>query len=67
MWKYFIARCAENLHVVLCMSPQGDILRIRCRNFPGLVNNTCIDWQFPWPQQALKAVANVYLSDVIIY
>jgi len=29
----------------------------RCRNFPGMVNNSSIDWLFPWPDQALLAVA----------
>ena len=33
------------------MSPVGDKLRSRCRNFPGLVNNTVIDWFEPWPEQ----------------
>ncbi|CAK1584360.1 unnamed protein product [Parnassius mnemosyne] len=64
VWNYFCNKCAENLHIVLSMSPSGDILRNRCRSFPGLVNNTTIDWQFPWPKQALLAVANVFLADV---
>ncbi|XP_028025407.1 dynein heavy chain 10, axonemal [Bombyx mandarina] len=64
VWNFFCNRCADNLHVVLSMSPSGDILRNRCRSFPGLVNNTTIDWQFPWPKQALLAVANVFLADV---
>nr|XP_034835442.1 dynein heavy chain 10, axonemal [Maniola hyperantus] len=64
VWHYFCTKCADNLHVVLSMSPSGDILRNRCRSFPGLVNNTTIDWQFPWPKQALLAVANVFLADV---
>ncbi|KAL4712607.1 hypothetical protein ACJJTC_007202 [Scirpophaga incertulas] len=63
VWSYFCNKSADNLHVVLSMSPSGDILRNRCRSFPGLVNNTTIDWQFPWPKQALLAVANVYLAD----
>ncbi|XP_049816413.1 dynein axonemal heavy chain 10 [Schistocerca nitens] len=63
VWNYFTAVCADNLHVALSMSPAGDILRNRCRNFPGLVNNTCIDWLFPWPRQALVAVASVYLME----
>lgn len=37
LWKFFINKCADNLHVVLCMSPQGDKLRERCRSFPGLI------------------------------
>lgn len=47
------------------MSPLGDILRNRCRNFPGLINNTSIDWLFPWPRQALVAVASVFLAEVM--
>ncbi|KAI8916282.1 dynein heavy chain and region D6 of dynein motor-domain-containing protein [Gorgonomyces haynaldii] len=66
LWKYFINKCADNLHVVLCMSPQGDKLRERCRSFPGLVNNTMIDWFPPWPEQALFSVADAFLKDDII-
>jgi hypothetical protein len=28
----------------------------------GMVNNTSIDWYFPWPEQALYAVASVFIS-----
>lgn len=45
------------------MSPDGDSLRTRCRNFPGLVGSTSIDWVFPWPEQALYAVARRFLAD----
>jgi dynein heavy chain len=51
------------LHIVLTMSPVGDLLRTRCRNFPGLVNNAIIDWFMPWPEQALYAVATSFLSN----
>lgn len=47
------------------MSPLGDILRDHCRSFPGLINNTSIDWLFPWPRQALVAVASVFLAEVM--
>ena len=45
------------------MSPVGDSLRTRCRNFPGLVNNTVIDWFTPWPEDALRSVSQVFLRD----
>eukprot|EP01084_Bolivina_argentea_P082346 149089_1 len=61
-WKYFINRCRNNLHVVLAMSPAGDTLRKRCRNFPGMVSNCVIDWFFPWPKDALLAVAKHFLK-----
>ncbi|KAM7359342.1 dynein heavy chain at 89D isoform 2-T2 [Cochliomyia hominivorax] len=63
VWSYFVATCAQNIHVVLCMSPSGDILRNRCRNFPGLIGSTYIDWVFPWPPQALSAVAELFLTE----
>ncbi|XP_078713472.1 dynein axonemal heavy chain 10 [Lampetra fluviatilis] len=63
VWHYFVSKCASNLHIVLAMSPDGDTLRTRCRNFPGLVNNTCIDWFLPWPEQALLAVAQSFLGE----
>ncbi|KAL0279460.1 UNVERIFIED_CONTAM: hypothetical protein PYX00_001008 [Menopon gallinae] len=63
VWSYFKTVCSDNIHVVLSMSPSGDVLRTRCRNFPGLVNNTTIDWVFPWPKQALHAVAKVFLAE----
>ena len=63
-WRYYVDRCRNNLHVVLAMSPVGDVLRTRCRNFPGLVNNTVIDWFTPWPEDALRSVSRVFLSDL---
>ncbi|MEQ2161926.1 hypothetical protein GOODEAATRI_014749, partial [Goodea atripinnis] len=35
LWQYFVNKSANNLHIVLGMSPVGDTLRTRCRNFPG--------------------------------
>ncbi|XP_006149290.1 dynein heavy chain 10, axonemal [Tupaia chinensis] len=63
VWQFFVNKSANNLHIVLGMSPVGDTLRTRCRNFPGLVNNTGIDWFMPWPSQALHAVAKSFLGD----
>jgi len=64
LWRFFISRARKNLHVVLCMSPTGDLLRSRCRNFPGLVNDTVIDWFTAWPEEALLSVATAFLSTI---
>ena len=62
LWEIACDTLRQNLHIVLCMSPAGDNLRINCRNFPGLISNTTIDWFFPWPAEALQSVAKVYLK-----
>jgi dynein heavy chain len=62
MWELVCDTLRQNLHIVLCMSPAGDNLRLYCRNFPGLISNTTIDWFFPWPAEALESVAKVYIK-----
>ena len=37
---------------------------VRCRNFPGLVSSTSIDWFFAWPKEALVSVAEFYMKEV---
>ncbi|XP_076299453.1 dynein axonemal heavy chain 10-like [Lasioglossum baleicum] len=63
VWSYFVKTSTSNLRIALSMSPSGDSLRTRCRSYPGLVSSTTIDWMFPWPEEALVAVANVTLRD----
>jgi dynein heavy chain len=63
-WGYFVNKCRENLHIILAMSPAGDVLRLRCRNFPGLISNTNVDWFFSWPEDALTAVAENFMGEV---
>jgi dynein heavy chain len=62
--RAFIERVRDNLHIVLCVSPVGDSLRVRCRKFPGLINCCTIDWYLPWPEAALESVAERLLAPV---
>lgn len=45
------------------MSPIGNTLRERIRNFPSLVNCCTFDWFTRWPEDALEAVAERFLSE----
>ena len=60
----YIARIRDRLHIVLCLSPVGDSFRIRCRQFPSLINCSTIDWFNEWPSSALQCVAQHFLMDV---
>lgn len=61
---HFVSRVRDKLHIVLAMSPVGDALRIRCRQFPSLINCTTIDWFHGWPEAALISVAERFLCDL---
>lgn len=63
IFSQFLLRVKANIHVVLCMSPLGDLFRDRLRKFPSLVNCSTIDYFMPWPDQALQSVAAKYLTD----
>ncbi|OXB71686.1 UNVERIFIED_CONTAM: hypothetical protein H355_014890 [Colinus virginianus] len=62
-WTQALACAKANIHIAVAMSPAGDTLRNRCRNFPGLISCTSIDWFHPWPEEALREVARHYLCN----
>nr|XP_019941835.1 PREDICTED: dynein heavy chain 1, axonemal [Paralichthys olivaceus] len=60
----YIRRVRSNIHIVLCMSPIGEVFRSRLRQFPSLVTCCTIDWFSAWPEEALQAVATSFLNDL---
>jgi dynein heavy chain len=62
MFKTFVDRSRENLHLCLAMSPVGDAFRVRLRQFPSLVNCCTINWFKDWPNDALEMVASKFLQ-----
>lgn len=62
IYARFVDRVRDNLHLIMCTSPAGDLLRKRCKMFPGLINCSTLDWFENWPEQALLSVANSRLS-----
>ena len=64
VFGFFTDRVRRNLHIVLCMSPTGNILRDRLRHFPSLQTHCYIDWFTSWPRDALWNVARDTLTDM---
>jgi dynein heavy chain len=62
--KVFIDRIRTYLHICLCMSPVGETLRVRCRQFPALVNCCTLDWFGRWPEEALLYVSTEFLKEL---
>ena len=50
--------------MIVCVSPVGEAFRRRLRTFPSLVNCTTIDWFLPWPEEALRSVAESLLKPI---
>ena len=63
IYRFFVSRVRDNLHIVLAMSPVGNSLRVRCRQFPSLINCCTIDWFMPWPHDALLSVATRFFQE----
>ena len=60
----FVKRVRQNFHICLCMSPVGNDLRVRCRQFPSLVNCCTLDWFSKWPPEALLFVSQQKLIEM---
>jgi dynein heavy chain, axonemal len=64
VYQYFVSNVRDQLHIVLCFSPVGEGFRNRCRQFPSIINCCTIDWFNIWPDEALKSVADRYLTTI---
>eukprot|EP00471_Norrisiella_sphaerica_P006901 CAMPEP_0184484204 /NCGR_PEP_ID=MMETSP0113_2-20130426/5915_1 /TAXON_ID=91329 /ORGANISM="Norrisiella sphaerica, Strain BC52" /LENGTH=4710 /DNA_ID=CAMNT_0026865073 /DNA_START=240 /DNA_END=14372 /DNA_ORIENTATION=+ len=62
LYKFFIDRIRDNLHIVLAFSPANSKFAERARKFPGLINCCNIDWFLPWPVEALQDVSNKFIA-----
>ena len=59
--QQYIESLRDHFHIILCMSPVGEQLRVRSRMFPSLINCCTLDWFDSWPYEALVSVANQFL------
>lgn len=64
LYTYFVSKCKEKLHVILCFSPIGTSFRTKIRLYAALVNCCTLDWFDAWPEDALRMVAHSFLADV---
>lgn len=58
MFQQYLVKLKSNIHMIIAMSPLGDIFRARIRQFPSLVTCTTIDWFSEWPEEALLGVGS---------
>lgn len=65
-YDFFIETVKKHLHIVLIMSPVGDSLRNKIRNFPSIVNCTNIIMFKQWPTEALENVAENFFQDLFL-
>lgn len=64
VFSFFVNRCRQNVHIILCFSPIGNALRSQIRLFPSLTNCCTIDWFDAWPDDALEMVASKFIGDI---
>ena len=64
LWDFFVVRTQAELHVVMCFSPVGDVLRTRLRVFPALANCCSIDHFGSWPAEGLVSLGKHFLEQV---
>jgi dynein heavy chain len=63
MFQCYLNRVKANIHMIIAMSPLGEVFRQRLRMFPSLVNCSTIDWFTNWPAEALINVGRGSVTD----
>lgn len=63
MFGEYLKIVKANLHIILAMSPLGELFRTRLLKFPSLVNCCTIDQFFNWPAEALINVGTGSIKD----
>ncbi|OMJ81043.1 hypothetical protein SteCoe_18549 [Stentor coeruleus] len=63
IFQHYVQLCRDNLHIVLAFSPVGEQFRVRCRQFPSIVNCCTLDWYSAWPRDALFSVAQRFFNE----
>lgn len=56
MFVSYVTRVKKNVHMIIAMSPLGDLFNARLRKFPSFINCCTIDWFSEWPEEALLGV-----------
>jgi dynein heavy chain len=64
LFSAYTKKVRSNIHMVICMSPLGEVFRSRLRQFPSLVTCCTIDWFSEWPDEALRSVARTFLGEL---
>jgi dynein heavy chain len=64
LFDYFVTLVKERLHVVLCFSPVGVLLRKAIRKMPSVISCCSLNWFTAWPKKALKSVSMSMLKEV---
>lgn len=64
LYKFFVERVRDNLHIVLTLSPIGHNLRRYLYCYTPLRNLCTSDWFMPWPADALQHIAEKLISSM---
>lgn len=65
MFQQYLTRLQKNIHMIIAMSPLGEIFRQRLRQFPSLVTCCTLDWFSEWPEEALLGVGKGQIQHAI--
>lgn len=63
IFTQYLVRVKKNIHMIIAMSPLGELFTNRLRMFPSLINCATIDWFTEWPEEALIGVGKGQLVD----
>lgn len=66
VYDFFISRCRERLHLILCFSPMGETFREKVNLYPSLLKHCSVHWFDSWPKEALEMISEKYMMPMAL-
>ncbi|XP_031619236.1 LOW QUALITY PROTEIN: dynein heavy chain 7, axonemal [Contarinia nasturtii] len=63
LYDFFVNLIREQLHVIICASPENAKFHDMLRDYPSFINCCTLDWFHMWPDDGLQAVSERFLTE----
>lgn len=64
VFSFFVNRCHQNLHIILCFDWHGSNFRHCIRKYPSFIDRCTIDVFTEWPIEAMEKMARQFIADL---
>lgn len=64
VFSFFVNRCHQHLHIILCFDWHGPEFRHCIRKYPSLIDRCTIDVFTEWPTDAMEIIAQQFMAEL---
>lgn len=63
LYEFFVNLIREQLHVIICVSPENGKFHDMLRDYPSFINCCTLDWFHSWPDDGMQSISQRLLTE----